>query len=181
MSNRELIITTIHYILTVVFFFMILVDLISLTSTTINMNVCSADEHAKTAKNLMISSLVLGYVSLLTIAIFIIICYWYSSSKTSLTYYETLMGYTGAENTYALVRIVTFSILMFISIVISSLCIAAAKEIDLSSDSDKYKKQYNVCYEMGKMLMLHFLVFTAIQGSVYLYKFYYDTKNIVPT
>lgn len=167
----------IHYIITLIFFFLILVNIISLTMTTINMDVPPEDTDAMTAKNLMISAQVITYVGLLIILVFLGVAYSYSSYKTN-SYYEQMMGITGADNLSAAMRIVTFSILMFISLIVSALCLEAANYISMSDNSNNYNDQYNICKDLGKLFMLHFIIFTSIQGFSYIYGFYEDDGAI---
>jgi hypothetical protein len=169
--------SNIHYLITLIFFFLILINIISLTITTINMNVPPGDTDGTTAKNLMISAQVITYVGLLTVLIFLGVTYSYSSHKTS-NYYEQMMGLTGGENVYAAMRIVTFSILMFISLIVSALCLSAANYISMSNYSSQYTDQYNICIDLGKMFMIHFILFSSIQGASYIYQYYYSEKKI---
>lgn len=165
-----------HFVITIIFFFLILINIISLTMSTVNMNVPSSDIDATTAKNLMISAEVITYAGLLIILIFLGVTYSYSSHKTA-NYYEKMMGLTGAEDIYTAMRVVTFSILMFISIVVSALCLEAANYISKSDNSDEYTDQYNLCKDLGRMFFIHFVVFSSIQGVSYIYEIYKDGQQ----
>lgn len=172
---------TFHYVITFIFFILILVNIISLTIGTVNMKVNSSDENAVTAKNLMISACVITYVFLLLIFIFLGICYSYRSYDTPETRssYEKLMNTTGGESLYMSMRIVTFSILMFISIIVSALCLEAANYIDKSDDPDQYNDQYNLCKELGKMFLMHFILFTFIQGCGYAKQYLFEDSGLI--
>lgn len=179
MSNSsEMVFSTIHYMITFIFFFIILVNIVSLTIATLNMNVSSDDINAVTAKNLMIAAQVIAYVGELLILFFIGFAYSYSGKEETKAYYNKAMEYTGTNDVYVLIRVVSFSILMFISIIVSALCLAAAKEINLSDDPDQYTDQYNVCQDLGRMFFLHFVLFSSIQGGSYIYQLFYNNGAV---
>lgn len=179
-KKSEIILSTVHYIITVIFFFLILINIVTLTIGTINMNVPSSDTNAVTAKNLMISACVITYVFLLLILIFLGVCYSYSSYDTpeTRTYYQQLTKTTGGEDLYMSMRIVTFSILMFVSLIVSALCLEAANYIDKSEDPSKYSDQYNLCKDMGRMFMVHFIFFSTAQLISYSYQALYSADVI---
>lgn len=172
---------TFHYVITFIFFLLILINIISLTIGTINMKVNSNDENAVTAKNLMISACVITYVFLLLILIFLGICYSYRSYDTPETRsnYEKLMKTTGGSSLYMSMRIVTFSILMFISLVVSALCLEAANYISKSDDPSQYDEQYNLCKELGRLFMVHFILFTTIQFIGYGKQYLFEDSGLV--
>lgn len=161
---------TVHYFITLIFFVLILVNIINLTKGTLNMNVPSDDPNGLKAKELMTAAEVITYISLLIILIFITVTYLYASNKET-TYYENVMKLSGGENIYAAMRIITFSILMFISILVSGLCFEAAKYITKSNDPENYSEQYNLCITLGTLFFAHFIVFTSIQGFSYVYQY----------
>ena len=177
----EIRLDTVHYIITLIFFLLILFNIISLTIGTVNMTVSSSDENAVTAKNLMTAACVITYVFLLLIFIFLGICYSYRSYDTPETRssYEKLMNTTGGETLYTSMRIVTFSILMFISLIVSALCLEAANYIDKSDDPSQYSDQYNLCKELGKMFFVHFILFTGIQLLGYAKQYLFEDSGIV--
>ena len=177
-DNSEIVFSTIHYMITFIFFFVILVNIISLTIATLNMNVDSNDTNAVNAKNLMIAAQVIAYLGEFLILIFAAVAYAYSGKEETKSYYNIAMSYTGSSDVYVLIRIVSFSILMFISIIVSALCLAAAKEINLSDDPSQYSNQYSICQELGKMFFIHFVLFTIIQGGSYVYQLFYNTGTI---
>lgn len=183
MSESNIIFSTIHYIITLIFFLIVFFNILSLTKTTINMDVDSSDKNAKTAKDLMISAISIGYLGELIIIIFLIVVNIYSSNQDDLTrsYYDKLMGTTGAENLYAAMRIISFSILMFISLVIAVLCKEAANNIDSSNDPSKYEKEYDECITLAEMFFAHFVMFTIIQGIAYLYQLFYNDGGLKVT
>lgn len=159
---------------------MILFNIISLTRITFNMDVDNSDTNAKNAKNLMSIACAVGYVGLLFIIIFVIVAYIYSSNQdeTTKTYYEKLMGITGAENLYVAMRVVSFSIMMFISVVIAVLCKEATDYIDKSNDPSQYDSEYNACEALAELFMRHFAIFTVLQGISYLYQIFYKDGTI---
>lgn len=177
-TGSEAIFMTIHYMITLIFFFIVLVNIVSLTIVTLSMGVSSSDTSAVNAKNLMISAQVIAYVGIAAILVFFGVAYSYSGKESTKVYYDTAMSYTGATDVYMLMRIVSFSILMFISIVVSALCLAATKEIDNSDDPSQYTDQYNTCKELGRMFFLHFVLFTTIQGCSYIYQMFYNSGVI---
>lgn len=174
----EIVFSTVHYIITMIFFLTVLMNIISLTMATINMSVNSSDTNAVTARDLMISAQVITYIGILVIFVFLGISYSYSDTKNDNSYYATAMSYTGTKDIYSMMRFITFSILMFISVVVSALCLAAAKEIDKSDDPSQYNDQYNLCKEMGRMFFLHFVFFSTLQGGSYVYKLLYNNGSI---
>lgn len=162
----------IHYLITFILFCFILINTISLTIGTANMDVPSSDTNGMTAKNLMVSAEVITFVGLLTIIIFLIAAYSYSSNKNSTTYYEKMMGLTGTEDLYVAMRILTFSMLMFISIVDSALLLEAANYISMSDDPSAYNDEYNLCKHLGDVFFVHFIFFSCIQGISWFSEFY---------
>lgn len=169
--------STIHYIITMIFFFLILINIISLTTSTLNMDVNSSDTNAVNAKKLMIVAQVVAYTGEFLILLFIGIAYSYSGSEKNKNYYNKAMSYTGTKDIYSMMRAISFSILMFISIVVSTLCLSAAKEINLSDDPSQYNNQYSLCQEIGRMFFLHFVLFTSIQGASYIYQWFHQSGN----
>ena len=177
LEESNTIFSSIHYIITLIFFLVILVDIVKLTISTINMSVDSDNENAVIAKNFMIAASAITYIGELIIILFLLIAYSYQSYETPdiKNYYETLKGITGAENLYVALRIVAFSILMFISIVVSALCYEALHYIDISDDPSEYTDQYNVCKEITRLFFLHFVLFSSIQGVAYIYQLFYNS------
>lgn len=171
---------SIHYIVTLIFFLVILSNILALTKSTINMSVSSGDDNAQKAKDLMGTACVLAYLADLVIIIFlgIVYSYRYYNKNNSKSYYDKLISITGGENLYAASRIVVFSILMFTSIVVSSLCLEAAKYINMSNDPSQYSDQYSVCKNLGTLFMLHFIIFTTIQVISYIYQLFYNSGDI---
>lgn len=170
-NNNKLWFSDIHYIITLIFFFLIFINIITLTFGTVNMNVPLNDNNLITAKNLMISSEVITYIGLFIILIFLGVTYSYISYKTP-NYVDKLIGLTGGESIYEAMRIVTFSILMFISLIVSSLCLEASNYISKSDNFNNYKDQYNLTKDIGRLFMVHFILFTTVQGFSYLYSMY---------
>lgn len=139
------------------------------------MKIVDSDSYGETAKNLLISSVVISYVGDLFIIGLLGISYAYVKNEN---YNKNLMKYTGGEDKFVAVRIMIFSILMFVSLVVGSLCLAASREIELSEYSDQYTDQYNQAVEIAKMFLLHFILLTTIQGFVYIYQLFYNSGNI---
>lgn len=179
-EKSNIIFGSIHYIVTLIFFILILSNIIALTKATINMSVNSDDENAKKAKELMGTACIIAYVGDLLIILFLILAYSYRSYNTDdvKSYYDKIMNLTGGENLYAAMRIVVFSILMFISVVVSALCLDAAKYINISDDPEQYNDEYNLCKSLGSLFMLHFIIFTTIQGISYVYQLFYNSGAI---
>lgn len=172
---------TVHYVTTFIFFLLILTNIIALTIGTFNMEVNSDDENAVTAKNLMTAAYVITYVFLLLILIFLGICYSFRSyeSPEAKSAYDKLMKKTGGENIFMSMRIVTFSILTFISLLASALCLQAATYIEKSDDPDQYDEQYNLCRELGKAFMTHFIIFSIIQICGYIKQYLLQNCGMV--
>lgn len=170
----EIVFSTLHYAITLLFFFVVLVNIISLTISTFNMSVPSNDTYGNNAKNLMITAQVISYIGLVSILSFA----YYAYSVKEQDYLKQDMLMTGASNVYEMMRIVTFSILMFVSIVVSVLCLSASYEIEKSEYSSEYGNQNQLCKELGRMFFLHFILFTSIQGFSYLYQIFYENGTI---
>lgn len=179
-ETSNIIFSSFHYILTLMFFTIILVNIVYLTIGIVNMDVSSGDSNAETAKSLMIAAITISYIVNLLILIFLGVCYNYKSydTKNSRNYYEQLMKKTGGENLYAAMRITVFSTLMFVSLIVSSLCYEATQYINKSEDPSKYQKQYNLCRDTSRLFMEHFILFTVIQGSIYIYQLLYNNGTI---
>ena len=109
MSDENTMFATVHYILTVIFFIIVLISCLALLKVTYNME--PVDSDTEKAKQLMYSASIIGLLSELLILIFVIFTYMYSSSKNerTISYYDKLLGNTGTENLFAAMRIVSFS------------------------------------------------------------------------
>lgn len=179
-KNVKYLFKYIHYVITVIFFIIILLDTISLTTGTIKMTVSDGDTNAETAKNLMISAISISYVADLLLLIFLGICYSYKSNDTEDTrsYYDKLMKTTGGENLYAAMRVIVFSTLMFVSLVVASLCYEAANYINKSDDPSQYQEQYNLCKAVSRLFMEHFTLFSLLQGGSYIYEILYNDGTV---
>lgn len=164
-------ISIIHYILTFILFAAILVNIINLTIATIDMKVNKNDQNAVTAKDIMISAEVITYSFLFMIIIFLMISYSYASYGGS-EYKDKLLDKIGGENIFIAIRIIVFSILTFLSVVISALCLSAARYISISDNPEQYDEQYNLCDQIGKALLFRFIIFASIQGIVYIYQLF---------
>lgn len=169
----------IHYLITFIFFFIILINVVILTMSIMSMDVLSSDTNAIKAKNLMITAVSIAYIGEFLILVFLGVGYAYQSNKTKevTEYYDTLLKSTGGKTINEAMRIVSFSILMFISLVVSALCFEAAKYISESDDPSQYNDQYNTCQKLGEMFLLHFALFTAIQGASYISQLYQNDKE----
>lgn len=178
MSDGESSFGIIHYVLTFIFFLMILINILNLLRVTYNME--PVDSNTQTAQDLMYTAVGIGFGGELLIIVFLLFTYMYSSSKNELTisYYDKLMGNTGAESLYAAMRIVTFSILMLISMIISVLCYDAAKYIDKSSSSEDFEKEKARCEDIAETFMIHFIIFTVIQAFIYIYQLCFNNGSI---
>ena len=116
MKNDSLIFTTLHYVISLIFFLMILFNTVSLTRITVNMSVNNDDENAKKAKDLMILSCSLGYGGLLFILLFAVIIYIYiynsNTHNKNMTCYEKLTGVTDNKNMHQLFEISSLSLFL---------------------------------------------------------------------
>lgn len=146
------------------------------------MNINSSDTYAQNAKSLMIMAQVVSYVCLFSVAFFDIYLYMNSEKEQIKALYNQLgksyKSYKSPSDNYTILRIITFSTLMFVSIVVAALCFAASKEIETSQDSSMYGNQYTLCKDLGRLFFLHFMLFTIIQGFSYIYQIFYENGNI---
>ena len=178
--NSSVIFSSFHYVILLIFFIIIYVNIIYLTISLLNMDVLPNDENAVEAKNLMATAVLISYAA--GILIFAILggayYYQYSNPIESKTYSKELVDITGAEDIYVAIRIIIFSILMFISVVVATLCFDAAAKILDSPDPSQYNNQYNTCLDLAKLFTFHFVLFTTLQGAIYIYQIFYNTGNI---
>lgn len=172
-SINHAIFNTLHYFITLVFAIFILYFTIELTIAILDMNVSSSDTYATTAKNLMISAVVISYFFYLCIAIGLVVAYNYSyfSPKTVKYVDDNIKSFTFADSSYVGLRILVFSCLMFVSIIMAILAYAAAYEISLSENSADYTYQYNVDRELARDFTLHAIIFALIQLIVWGYEY----------
>jgi ABC-type uncharacterized transport system permease subunit len=179
-GESSIIFSSFHYLILLIFFIIIFVNTIYLTISTLNMDVSSNNESAIEAKNLMVTAVLISYVADLIILSILGGAYYYQYSNPieSKKYSKELIDMTGAEDIYVAIRIIIFSILMFISVVIASLCFDAAVQILNTEDPSQYNNQYNTCLDIGKLFTFHFVLFSILQGSVYIYQIFYSTGNI---
>lgn len=164
-----------HYMITVIFFIVVLINTIYLTKSIMGMSVDSSDENTVKAKNLMISACTISYIGDFLIALLVGFSYWYGSNSSTI---KNLMNTTGVDDIYVGIRIAIFSILMIVSLLVGSICISASKEIQKSSNESEYNSEKNLCKDIGQMFILHFMIFTLIQGGVTIWKLFYDSGNI---
>ena len=179
-EKTNIVMKSFHYFVALIFFLVILVNTLYLTKAALNMSVSSGDTNAQKAKNLMIGGCAISYFGDLLILCIIAFAYYYNfyHPTEASDYSDKLMEKTGGENIYVAFRVIIFSILMIVSLLVGALCIEAANYIDKSDDPSQYNTEYNLCKDMGQMFMLHFMIFTILQGAGYLYKLCYDTGNI---
>jgi hypothetical protein len=161
-----------HFMLCIMFFTITLILTIKLTISLVNMDVPDDDTNAMTAKQLMTSAVVISYLFDLFIILGVVGFWIYGSyhPENYMTQSEKIKHTTGSKNIYIAFRVMIFSMLMCLSIIMSSLCFAAAAEINDSKNSDQYSDQYNECLDLGKTFMLHFILFTVAQGCTFLFK-----------
>lgn len=170
----------VNFMLCTIFFLITLVFTIQLTDSIVNMADTNGDTNAENAKNLMISAVTFSYI----IDFFIIITFlsFYTYSVTQPDKYnstqEKINNKIGGQNIYISIRIVIFTALMLLSILMSSLVFAAAGEIDKSDNPDLYSDQYNMCMDLGRSFMIRFILFTFVQVIVFLIKACIDMKII---
>uniref|UniRef100_A0A6C0BCM9 Uncharacterized protein n=1 Tax=viral metagenome TaxID=1070528 RepID=A0A6C0BCM9_9ZZZZ len=171
-QKTEIRISTCHYIITLVFFMIVLINTIYLTLSVSKMNVDLNNSNAVKAKNIMIAACAVSYIADFIIIGILAIAYSYQSyyPEESKDYSMKLIETIGGEDIYTSLRITVFSILMITSLIVGALCVDAGKLIDKSDNSDQYSDEYNLCKEMGRLFLLHFLFFTTIQFSTYVYQ-----------
>lgn len=182
-NNKTLnaIIEGFHFMICIMFFTITLVLTLKLTLSLVNMQVPEDDEHAITAKQLMTSAVVISYLFdfLIIFTVLGFIVYTSYHPEDYMNESDKIKQKTGAKNIYVGFRVIIFSLLMLLSIIMSSLCFAASLEIEDSNDPGKYTDQYNSCKELGQTFMLHFIIFTFAQGAIYLFKGF-STSGIIP-
>lgn len=159
-----------HFVLCICFFLITLYFTIKLTKTLQSMPDVNGDENALTAKQLMTTAVTISYIFDLII-VCIIGYYLYAYHKDEeLLKNSKVLEYTGSNSVYIGLRIMAFSLLMFLSLLLSSLCFSAADEILNSDDPSLYSNQYNECLDIGRDFMIHFIGFTCIGICGYIIK-----------
>jgi len=178
--KTEVMFSSFHYMIAVIFFLVVLMNTLYLTQATVRMNVDSSDTNAVKAKNLMIGACAVSYFGDLLILCLLIGSYWYNSYRPDEAdkYSKQIMSTTGGKDIYTAIRILIFSTLMIVSLIVGGLCLDAANYINKSDDPSQYNTEYNLCKDIGQMFMLHFIVFTLLQGVVSVGKLFYDSGNI---
>lgn len=164
-----------HYIITIIFFIIVFVNTIYLTRSVLGMKVESDDSNAKKAKSLMKTACLISYIGDFIILILAGIIYWNGKNSETI---KSMIQYSGVDNMYIGLRIAIFSILMIVSLLVGSLCLSASKEIEKSPNESELNSEKHLCREIGQMFILHFLVFTLIQGGVTVWKLVKDSRSL---
>ncbi len=165
----------IHYMITIIFFMVVLVNTIYLTKAVLGMKVQDGDVNVEKAKNLISSACIISYFGDFLIIILAAIMYWKGKNDETI---KSMVEYSGVENMYVGLRIAIFSILMIVSLLVGSLCISASKEIEESPNKAELNSEKHLFKEVGQMFILHFLVFTLFQIGVTIWKIIKDSHNI---
>ena len=178
-TKSNVIFTSFHFMIALIFFLVILVNTIYLTKAVLGMSVNSSDTNAVKAKNLMLSACVISYTGDLLILTLLGIVYSYYSyhPNEANEYTKRSIKTVGGHDIYSVLRIIIFSLLMFVSLIVGSLCLEASKYINKSDDPGQYNNEYSLCKELGQMFILHFLTFTLLQGAVCGYQLFYNTGH----
>lgn len=164
--------STFHYVLCGMFFLFILVNIFSLSVGTFKMDVNQNDQNAVKAKQLMGAASIITIITLILIVIFCGVCVNYKNSEVPnvKSYYNGMLYATGEKDIYVAMRVIVFSILMFISLLDAALCLEASKLIGESDDPSQYDSENNLCKELSKFFLFHFALFSVVTVGGYLYQ-----------
>jgi hypothetical protein len=174
--------STIHYMITFIFFLFILINTIILSKSILNMEVGSHQTDMIQAKNVMIATALFGYIEVFFVLGIVFLTGDYHLNKDD---YDNKNGdltfeyikQTGGENVYSSSRIVIFSSLMLVSLIMGILSATAYQLIDESGEKKNYEDQYTLTKEIAKTFILHFLLFTALQGGSILWQKMFDESH----
>lgn len=158
-----------HYFITTVFFILTIICIYKLTISLQEMDVDDKDENAVQAQKYLTRAVTIGWITLALIGIALLSIFFIGLSNgfKDSTSMSELRNLTGAKTVLVAIRILTFSALIFISVVVSALCYATNQELKKSNNSERYKEQTETCEKVGHFMVEHLVVFMIIQFIVF--------------
>lgn len=171
--------SVIHYFVTLIFFIVTVKLVFDTIVATNNANIDHGDENAVSAYNLMVSASVFGAVMIFLIIIGLItigIMGWYSKEFNTLAL--TLKPYTKADGFFEVLRVLTFSLLIFTSFVMGTLLLSALALFNESQDPNRYIEQSTVCFDVGRVMYIHIILLMLIQFLIFTYTLYQAQQKL---
>lgn len=158
-----------HYILTMLFFTVLLLSTLVLTASVFNMDVSPTDTNAVNAQNLIKDAVIVGWGAIVIILLGLVgvAIIGYRGGFEYEVVKHGLQYMSGEAKIFASLRIISFSILVGASFIIALLLSAAAEEILNSDDPSQYTNQYDYCLQFAHIMYLHITILTCAQVAVY--------------
>lgn len=170
-EKREIRISTIHYVITFLFFTFTLIYTLLTTKQLISMD-NPDNNNANTGRNYLIAANVIDYVTIaIVIVLFISGVHYHLNDETYSKEYKYKMrntSLTHEKDVIATHRAAIFSVLFISSLLVGFLCEGAANAFD--DAGDEFDEQYTFSKQLGKDFILHALVLGVAMGSSMLYK-----------
>lgn len=166
----------VHYVITIIFYIIFFLNVRELTNTFGDMNISGDNSYATKAKQSLGLALIIGWSILLIILIGLILIGIMGATGFFKNYNlgDDLSIVTGEKDIYVSLRILTFSLLVFGSIIVAVLCSITQYYILDTEDPSRYSSQYNTCEAVSKLLYFHVILLCIIQGSIYLFSTFKD-------
>ena len=162
-----------HYFITIMFFLVLLISTLILTSSLNNMNVIAGDTDGQDAETAMKTAVMVGWISIILI-VFGLLGVTILGFKGGFEYAyfkESLSSITKEEEIFVALRVLVFSILVISSFIVAVLLAAAAEFITNSVYSDNYSQQYDDCKEFSKLMFTHIAILITAQSLVFIYSY----------
>ena len=169
----------IHYVVTLVFFIVLIVATITLTISVYNMDITPGDSAGLHAQNSIKTAAITGWVAIglilagLSIAGVLMITDQYNETIIA----DTISELTGQEKAAIAIRFLVFFVLVFSSVLIAILLTIAAEFILKTPNPEQYTDQYDNCIKFAKIMYLHTALIIIIQSLVYFYSYIKTCQN----
>jgi len=161
--------SSIHYLVTFLFFIVFVIIILILTQQLLSFSVAASDTYAVDAKDVLTSAVVFGWLIIGIILIgLIFVGYLLSTNQYKNSSVNASLVYlTGESDLLVSLRILTFSFLVFGSLIVGTLAFATYDLINISNNPSQYSTIANNCYQYGKLLYLHVILLFTIQAIIY--------------
>lgn len=166
-------VSCLHYFVTFMFFMVLLYATITLTQSLVNMNADPADSDAQSAENTLKDAVVIGWicVGLIIVGLAAVGIMGFRGEFEHSNLREGITYLSGKDKIFTGLRVLVFSILVIVSIVMASLLKLSASFI---KNDDIYVEQYNDCSKFANMMYVHVFVLFAIQGLIFAATYIYS-------